>query len=112
MKLQVQDVSWEVDGRSIIQDVEMHASDGEFIGVVGPNGSGKSTLLRCVYRALKPAAGFISLDDEDINRELIEIPLGTRDPGGTSPGRLLRTSVSYWMFPKDEQQRMSGLLGF
>ena len=68
MKLQVQDVSWEVDGRSIIQDVEMHASDGEFIGVVGPNGSGKSTLLRCVYKALKPAAGFISLDDEDIKQ--------------------------------------------
>ncbi|MDA0769779.1 MAG: ABC transporter ATP-binding protein [Chloroflexi bacterium] len=68
MKLRVQDVSWNADGRSIIRDIGLHALDKEFIGVVGPNGSGKSTLLRCIYRALKPAAGLISLDGEDIRQ--------------------------------------------
>ena len=68
MTLQVQNVSWEVDGKSIIQDVWLTAYDGEFIGLVGPNGSGKSTLLRCIYRVLKPTAGLISLDGEDVRQ--------------------------------------------
>lgn len=68
MKLQVQNVSWQVDGKAIIQDIRLHADNGEFIGLVGPNGSGKSTLLRCIYRALKPAAGLIRLDGEDIRQ--------------------------------------------
>lgn len=32
------------------------------------DGSGKSTLLKSIYRILKPTAGFISLNDEDIYR--------------------------------------------
>ena len=66
MKLQIEKVSWGVDGKPIIQDVCVTASEGEFVGIVGPNGSGKSSLLRCVYRVLKPDAGLITLDDENV----------------------------------------------
>ncbi len=66
MKLQIESVSWGVDGKPIIQDVSVQVSDGEFVGIVGPNGSGKSSLLRCVYRVLKPNAGLITLDDDNV----------------------------------------------
>jgi iron complex transport system ATP-binding protein len=43
---------------------------GEVLAVIGPNGSGKSTLLRTVYRALRPTAGAVLLDDDDLWRDL------------------------------------------
>ena len=66
MRLHIEDVSWSVDKRSIVSQMNIDAASGEFIGIVGPNGSGKSTLLRCVYRVLKPDAGIITLNNEDV----------------------------------------------
>ena len=53
MTLQVEQISWSVETRKIIDDIYLHVEEGEFIGLIGPNGSGKSTLLRTIYRALK-----------------------------------------------------------
>jgi len=66
MKLDVQGVRWQVDAQQIISDIRLNVERGEFIGLLGPNGSGKSTLLRCIYRSLKPDAGSIVLDGEDL----------------------------------------------
>ena len=68
MRLQVDHVSWSVDGRPILRDVSLAVEPGSITGLIGPNGSGKSTLLRCVYRALKPDSGTITLDGEDLIR--------------------------------------------
>ena len=37
------------------------------MGIIGPNGSGKSTLLKCIYRILKPDAGAVYLDGEELH---------------------------------------------
>ena len=68
MRLQVDHVSWSVDGKPILRDVSLAVEPGSITGLIGPNGSGKSTLLRCVYRALKPDSGTITLDGEDLIR--------------------------------------------
>ncbi|WP_293853691.1 ABC transporter ATP-binding protein [uncultured Alsobacter sp.] len=39
---------------------------GEVTAVVGPNGAGKSSLFRCIAGALRPGAGTITLDDNDL----------------------------------------------
>jgi iron complex transport system ATP-binding protein len=39
-------VSWDIDGRLILDDIEVLAPAGSVTGLLGPNGSGKSTLLR------------------------------------------------------------------
>ncbi|WP_425596232.1 ATP-binding cassette domain-containing protein [Promicromonospora iranensis] len=39
-------VSWDIDGRLILDDVSVLAPPGAVTGLLGPNGSGKSTLLR------------------------------------------------------------------
>ncbi len=68
MRLQVDHVSWSVDGKPILRDVSLAVEPGSITGLIGPNGSGKSTLLRCIYRALRPDSGSITLDGNDLIR--------------------------------------------
>ena len=68
MRLQVDHVCWSVDGKPILRDVSLAVEPGSITGLIGPNGSGKSTLLRCIYRALRPDSGTITLDGNDLIR--------------------------------------------
>ncbi|MFJ3215562.1 ABC transporter ATP-binding protein [Kitasatospora sp. NPDC086801] len=67
MDLSLDSVSVELAGARLVHDVALDAAAGQVVGLVGPNGSGKSTLLRCVYRALRPAAGAVRLDGADLH---------------------------------------------
>ncbi|WP_371517166.1 ABC transporter ATP-binding protein [Kitasatospora sp. NBC_01300] len=67
MDLALDSVSVELAGARLVHDVTLDAAAGQVVGLVGPNGSGKSTLLRCVYRALRPAAGAVRLDGADLH---------------------------------------------
>ena len=71
MRLDVERVTWEVAAKKILDEVTLHAGEGEFVGLIGPNGSGKSSLLRCIYRSLQPDAGLIAIDGGDIARMTI-----------------------------------------
>lgn len=51
----------------ILRDINVTIDD-RFIAVTGPNGSGKSTLAKIVAGILKPTAGQILLDGEDITQ--------------------------------------------
>ncbi|WP_163454802.1 ATP-binding cassette domain-containing protein, partial [Escherichia coli] len=33
-------------GRPVVNDIDLHVDDGEFLVLLGPSGCGKSTLLR------------------------------------------------------------------
>ncbi|WP_067819197.1 ABC transporter ATP-binding protein [Actinomadura kijaniata] len=68
MRLDLAGVSAAIDGTPILRGVDLAAAPGRFVGLIGPNGSGKSTLLRTVYRSLRPSAGVVSLDGEDLWR--------------------------------------------
>jgi simple sugar transport system ATP-binding protein len=50
-----------------LQDVSMHVSRGEVVGLVGDNGAGKSTLLKILCGALRPTSGTILVDGEEVN---------------------------------------------
>ncbi|MFC9242158.1 ABC transporter ATP-binding protein [Streptomyces decoyicus] len=67
MRLDITGLSVEVGGKRLVHDITLRAGSGRLVGLVGPNGSGKSTLLRCVYRALRPAAGTVRLDGADLH---------------------------------------------
>ena len=45
--------------KAVLTDVNIHASEGECIGLLGLNGSGKSTLLSAIAGIKKPASGMI-----------------------------------------------------
>lgn len=51
----------------VISGVSLTVPDGAVVSVLGHNGAGKTTLLRAVVGLLKPTAGHIRLDGEDIS---------------------------------------------
>ncbi len=72
--LELQNISFLVDNdgaqRGILQDINLKI-DERFVAVTGPNGGGKSTLARVIAGIVKPTAGRILLDGEDITDKSI-----------------------------------------
>ena len=68
MRVSLEGIEVRIDGVTIVEGIDLRAGSGQMIGLVGPNGSGKSTILRTIYRALRPAAGAVHLDDDDVWR--------------------------------------------
>ncbi|MFN8623535.1 MAG: ABC transporter ATP-binding protein, partial [Chloroflexota bacterium] len=66
MRLSAGGIGVVIDGTPILDMCDLVAPPGSMLGLVGPNGSGKSTLLRTLYRALRPVAGWVTLDDRDL----------------------------------------------
>ena len=66
MNIDVKDIQAVLGGSHILKGAGLQAKAGEFVGIIGPNGSGKSTLLKCIYRVLKPDAGAVMVDGEDL----------------------------------------------
>ncbi|WP_400164106.1 heme ABC transporter ATP-binding protein [Brevibacillus sp. TJ4] len=59
-------VSLSLDKKKILHQIDLELGAGEIVGLLGPNGSGKSTLLKSIYRVMKPDAGWIYLEGEDV----------------------------------------------
>ena len=62
MKLDVRNVSFAYDDKSVLSNVSFSAQDGEMIALLGPNGVGKSTLFKCILGFLKPQKGSVEID--------------------------------------------------
>ena len=54
-------------GLVAVNDVSLKLAPNLVHGVIGPNGAGKTTFINVLTGALKPTAGRIRLDDEDIS---------------------------------------------
>jgi len=52
--------------RRVVDEVSLHVSTGEIVGLLGPNGAGKTTTFHMVVGMIRPEAGRILLDGEDI----------------------------------------------
>ena len=50
-----------------IEDVELEIPHGQLVGLIGHTGSGKSTFIQHLNGLLKPSAGSVFVDGEDIN---------------------------------------------
>ena len=52
----------------MVPSLSLAIKPGKLTVLIGPNGSGKSTLLRCLAGALRPSAGIVTVDGEDLYR--------------------------------------------
>lgn len=52
-----------------LKDVSLDIPDGQFAGIIGHTGSGKSTLIQHFNGLMKPTAGTVYFQDEDIWQE-------------------------------------------
>ncbi len=57
--VELEDVSVELGGRRILEDLSFLITNGVRVGLVGPNGSGKTTLLRLLTGELSPSSGAV-----------------------------------------------------
>jgi lipopolysaccharide export system ATP-binding protein len=64
--LEVCSIAKSYDKRAVLHDVSLSVSRGEVVGLLGPNGAGKTTCFYSVMGLVKPDAGRIILDGQNI----------------------------------------------
>jgi lipopolysaccharide export system ATP-binding protein len=64
--LEVRSIAKAYDRRAVLHDVSLNVHQGEVVGLLGPNGAGKTTCFYSVMGLVRPDAGRIFLDGQDI----------------------------------------------
>jgi branched-chain amino acid transport system ATP-binding protein len=64
--LEVAGLSRQFGGVRAVSDLSFKVSRGQFLGVIGPNGAGKTTLLNLMTGYLRPSAGTIRFENQQI----------------------------------------------
>ncbi len=65
-ELEVKELSKKLGGRTVVNNISFHVTDGEFFVILGPSGSGKSSILRLISGQENPDKGKIYLNGQDI----------------------------------------------
>ena len=66
-------ISFQYDaGRQILKDINFSIREGEMVSIVGTNGAGKSTLAKLICGFIKPDAGSISFNGQDLCDQTIK----------------------------------------
>ncbi|KGJ99020.1 ABC transporter ATP-binding protein [Thalassotalea sp. ND16A] len=65
--LQAKQLSWQVAGKSIIENVDFELNRGETVAIVGPNGAGKTSLLKCLHGEHNDFDGSITLNSKPLS---------------------------------------------
>jgi len=55
--------------RTVVNDVSFHVEQGEIVGLLGPNGAGKTTSFYMIVGLIKPNAGRVFLNEENITQD-------------------------------------------
>ena len=64
--LRIEGLTMRFGGLAAMNNVSLSVPRGEIRAIIGPNGAGKSTFFNCVTGVLKPTAGRIVFDGDDI----------------------------------------------
>jgi len=99
--LEIKDLTLNLNGKSIINHLNLEVREGKIQGLLGMNGTGKTTLANLIMGISYPDGGSIMLDGQDITRDTISqrarkgITLAWQDPAkfeGLSVAEYLRLS--------------------
>ena len=53
--------------KEVVHEVSVSMQQGEIVGLLGPNGAGKTTSFYMITGIIKPTAGEVTLDGQDIS---------------------------------------------
>lgn len=68
MELATESITKVFAGLHALEDVSVHADEGEIVGIIGPNGSGKTTLINIISGVIEPTSGTVRLGDDTWSR--------------------------------------------
>ncbi|WOF15537.1 ABC transporter ATP-binding protein [Methanoplanus sp. FWC-SCC4] len=68
MILNVDGVEFGYKSKSVLNDIEFNVQKNELLSILGPNGVGKTTLLKCMNAILRPKAGAVMVDSDDVTK--------------------------------------------
>jgi ABC-2 type transport system ATP-binding protein len=71
--ISVENVTKQIGGRVLLEEINLHIPVGSISGIIGHNGAGKSILLRIISGLVFPTAGVVKIFGETLGKE-IEFP--------------------------------------
>jgi branched-chain amino acid transport system ATP-binding protein len=92
-------------GERVVDDIDIEVGNGEAVAIIGSNGAGKTTLFRAIAGLLRPMAGQVILDGENLTR----LPAHRRSRAGIAyvpaerhlfPGMTLKTNLVLGAYPR------------
>lgn len=66
MILSVDGVEFNYPSHTVLKRIKFNVEQGDCLAILGPNGVGKSTLLKCINRILRPQAGTILIEKDNL----------------------------------------------
>lgn len=66
--LNLENVSWRVGSRAILDNITFDVELGDFISIIGPSGAGKSSLFKLIVRFIDSTSGTIYFEGQDIKK--------------------------------------------
>ena len=68
--LELEEVSVEIDGNTILENITFKLEEGNFLTIIGPNGAGKTTLLKTIVGLIPYTKGNIRIFGKDLRENL------------------------------------------
>lgn len=68
----LENITYEIKGKTIINDVSANFEKGKINLILGPNGAGKSTLIKLISGELKPTQGNVLFDDLNLQHTTLK----------------------------------------
>jgi branched-chain amino acid transport system ATP-binding protein len=92
-------------GERVVDEIDIEVGTGEAVAIIGSNGAGKTTLFRAIAGLLRPMAGRVVFDGNDLTR----LPAHRRSRAGIAyvpserhlfPAMTLKTNLVLGAYPK------------
>jgi ABC-type bacteriocin/lantibiotic exporter with double-glycine peptidase domain len=94
-RLQFRDLSVEVSGHTILQEINLDIEPGTHVAVVGQSGAGKSSLVGVLLGWFKPSVGEVLVNGSPLDPEQVRLWTAWVDPAVQLWNRSLFSNLTY-----------------